>query len=97
MFASVVGAGAAVRTLNLAAKGAISTRTLHVGVAAARPHRRTIRAITQQVKLGNRWLGGAVTNMAVSGVSNVVRPLVAPWRSTLFIKPYRKIGRAWTR
>ena len=94
--ASSVGAGALVRTLNVAAVGAIANRTAHVGVAAARPHRATIRAVTNQVHSNNRWIGTAAAAATVGAGSSFVKPLASQWRIS-WGKAYRPIGRSWRR
>ncbi|MFJ2369568.1 PA14 domain-containing protein [Microbacterium sp. NPDC087665] len=92
--ASFIGGGAAVRTLNVAAAGSIANRTAHVGVAAARPHRATIRAVTQQVRSNNLWLGTALGNVTAGAASYVLKPLAAPWRVN-WGRTFKAVGRSW--
>ncbi|APH43810.1 hypothetical protein BMW26_01690 [Microbacterium sp. 1.5R] len=96
MVASSVGGGAAIRALNAASAGAIANRTLHVGVSAARPNRATIRAVTQQVRSNNRWLGNGVANVMVGSASYAAKPVAAVW-TVNWGKPYRAMGRSWGR
>ncbi|MCW3492390.1 hypothetical protein [Microbacterium sp. SSM24] len=73
--AGAVGAGALARGMRTLAAGAIATRTAHVGVAAAKPSRQTIRSIRRDVDRAIRWSSNAAGHVTSSAAAAPVQPL----------------------